>query len=87
MNRNVLHQEIVYRKFMGSASWSNFFFVYIKWWIVRSSGARSSYVCEFIIIVGLGIGKRSGVARDFQSNHEKRQKKTTDFALKEINRQ
>lgn len=82
MNRNVLHQEKVYREFMGSASWSNFFFVYIKWWIVRSSYAR-----EFIIIVGLGIGKRSGVTRDFQSNHEKRQKKTTDFALKEINRQ
>lgn len=82
MNRNVLHQEIVYRKFMGSASWSNVFFVYIKWWIMRSS-----YVREFIIIVGLGICKRSGVARDFQSNHEKRQKKTTDFALKELNRQ
>lgn len=82
MNRNVLHLEIVYRKFMGSASWSIFFFVYIKWWIMRSS-----YVREFIIIVGLGICERSGVARDFQSNHEKRQKKTTDFALKEINRQ
>lgn len=48
---------------------------------------RSSYVREFIIIVGLGICERSGVARDFQSNHEKRQKKTTDFALKELNRQ
>lgn len=82
MNRNVLHQEIVYRKFMDSASWSNVFFVYIKWWIMRSS-----YVREFIIIVGLGICERSGVARDFQSNHEKRQKKTTDFALKELNRQ
>lgn len=82
MNRIVLHQEIVYRKFMCSASWSNFFFVYIKWWIMRSS-----YVRVFIIIVGLGICKRSGVARDFQSNHEKRQKKTTDFALKELNRQ
>lgn len=70
---------------MGSASWSNVFFVYIKWWIMRSS--YDSYVREFIIIVGLGICERSGVARDFQSNHEKRQKKTTDFALKELNRQ